>query len=123
MGVQSNSRFEAFDGSATPRATTLAFNQVGMGYFRTMTTKILDGREFDRTEHRRDVCVLTQGAARALFPGQPTLGQYVRTPANAGLDLQRGGAGGGRVEGPAVACRVIGSPRTPSSAACARRRR
>jgi len=43
MGVQSNSRFEAFDGSATPRATTLAFNQVGMGYFRTMTTKILDG--------------------------------------------------------------------------------
>jgi predicted permease len=107
-GFQSNSRFEAFEGSATPRATTLAFNHVGMGYFRTMTTRILDGREFERSEHRRDVCVLNQGAARALFPGQPALGQYVRTPANAGLDLLRGGGGGGQVEGPAVTCRVVG---------------
>ena len=90
-GYQSNSRFEAFDGAATPRTATLAFNHVGAGYFRTMTTRILDGREFEPGERRRDVCVLNEGAARTLFPGQPALGQYVRTPANAGLDIVRGG--------------------------------
>ena len=106
-GYQLDSRFDAFDGSATPRAATLAFNHVGAGYFRTMTTRILDGREFEPGERRRDVCVLNEGAARALFPGQPALGQYVRTPANAGLDIVQGG-GGNRVAAPAVTCRVVG---------------
>ena len=106
-GYQSNSRFEAFDGAATPRTATLAFNHVGAGYFRTMTTRILDGREFEPGERRRDVCVLNEGAASTLFPGQAALGQYVRTPANAGLDIVRGGSGG-RVAAPAVACRVVG---------------
>jgi predicted permease len=106
-GYQSNSRFEAFDGAATPRAGTLAFNHVGAGYFRTMTTRILDGREFEPGERRRDVCVLNESAARTLFPGQPALGQYVRTPANTGLDIVRGGSGG-RGAAPTVTCRVVG---------------
>jgi predicted permease len=106
-GYQSDSRFEAFDGAATPRTATLAFNHVGAGYFRTMTTRILEGREFAPGERRRDICVLNQSAARALFPGQPALGQYVRTPADAGLDLVRG-TSAGRVPGPAVSCRVVG---------------
>lgn len=106
-GFQSDSRFEAFDGAATPRTVTLAFNHVGAGYFRTMTTRILDGREFAPGERRRDICVLNQSAARALFPGQPALGQYVRTPADAGLDLVPG-SGAARVPGPAVSCRVVG---------------
>jgi predicted permease len=106
-GYQSNSRFEAFDGAATPRTATLAFNQVGAGYFRTMTTKILDGREFEPRERRRDVCVLNEGAARALFPGQSAVGQYVRSADNAGLDIVRGGSGGRQISAP-VACRVVG---------------
>jgi hypothetical protein len=38
-GFQSNGRLEAFDGASTPRTSTLAFNHVSPGYFRTMTTK------------------------------------------------------------------------------------
>jgi predicted permease len=106
-GFQSNGRFEAFDGAATPRTSTLAFNHVGPGYFRTMTTKILDGREFEPRERRRDVCVLNENAARALFPGQSALGQYVRSADNAGLDIARDGSGGRLLSSPVV-CRVVG---------------
>jgi putative ABC transport system permease protein len=106
-GYQSNGRFEAFDGAATPRTSTLAFNHVSPGYFRTMTTKILDGREFEPRERRRDVCVLNEGAARALFPGQSALDQYVRSTDNAGLDVARGGSGGLLHSSPVV-CRVVG---------------
>ena len=63
-GFQSNGRFEAFDGAATPRTSTLAFNHVSPGYFRTMTTKILDGREFESRERRRDVLRINDSAAR-----------------------------------------------------------
>jgi hypothetical protein len=106
-GFQSNSLFEASDGAATPRRATLAFNHVSAGYFRTMTTKILDGREFEPRERRRDVCVLNEGAARTLFPGQSALGQYVRTSDNTGLDIARGGSGGRLLSAPVV-CRVVG---------------
>jgi predicted permease len=105
-GYQSNARFESSDGGATPRASTLAYNHVGAGYFRTMTTKIVDGREFETRERRRDVCVLNEGAARALFPGQSALDQYVRSSDNAGIDIIRGG--NGRTLSAPVACRVVG---------------
>lgn len=105
-GSQSNARFEASGGAAAPRASTLAYNQVGAGYFRTMTTKILHGREFETRERRRDVCVLNEGAATALFPGQSALDQYVRSADNAGLDMIRGGSG--RVLSAPVLCRVVG---------------
>jgi predicted permease len=106
-GFQSNGRFEAFDGASTPRTSTLAFNHVSPGYFRTMTTRILDGREFEPRERRRDVCVLNEGAVRTLFPGQSALGQYVRTADNSGLDIARGGSGGRLLSAPVV-CRVVG---------------
>jgi hypothetical protein len=78
-GHQSNARFEALDASGSPNIVTLAFNSVGAGYFQTMTTRILQGREFETRERRRDVCVLNESAANALFPGQSALGRYVRT--------------------------------------------
>jgi predicted permease len=105
-GYQSNARFEAFDGAATPRASTLAYNHVGAGYFRTMATKILHGREFETRERRRDVCVLNESAASALFPGQAALDQYVRSSDNAGLDVVRNGNGPTRSA--PVVCRVVG---------------
>ena len=106
-GFQSTGRFEAFDGAATPQTSTLAFNHVSSGYFRTMTTKILDGREFEPRERRSDVCVLNEGAARALFPGQSALGQYVRSADNSGPDIARDGSGG-RLPSSPVVCRVVG---------------
>jgi predicted permease len=78
-GFQANSSFEALaDDAATP-ALTLAYNDVGPGYFQTMRTKIIDGREFEKRERERDVCVLNQSAASQLFPHQQAIGRYVRT--------------------------------------------
>lgn len=105
-GYQSDARFEAGDGSASPTAVTLAFNSVGAGYFQTMSTRIVAGREFAIHERRRDVCVLNESAARSLFRGQPALDRYVRTADRSGLDLVRGGDGRARSE--PVTCRVVG---------------
>lgn len=105
-GYQSNARFETSDNGAPPRASTLAYNHVGAGYFRTMTTKILDGREFETRERRRDVCVLNESAAKALFPGQSALDQYVRSSDNKGIDMIRGG--NGRFLSAPIVCRVVG---------------
>jgi len=83
-GSQATARFEALaEGSASGDAASLAYNGVGPGYFRTMATDILAGREFEARERTRDVCVLNQAAAAFLFPGQPALGRYVRTATDA----------------------------------------
>jgi hypothetical protein len=57
----------------------MAYNDVGPGYFRTMKTAILEGREFQDNERDRSVCVLNQSAAAYLFPREQAIGQYVRS--------------------------------------------
>ena len=57
----------------------VAYNYVGPGYFRTMGTRIVTGREFERKERKRDVCVLNQRAAAFLFGRQAPVGQYLRS--------------------------------------------
>jgi predicted permease len=89
-------------GAASDEAITLAYNSVGPGYFRTMGTAIVEGREFDPRERTRDVCVLNQAAAAALFPRQAVLGRYVRAAAGVA-----GNRGGERATNP-VTCRVVG---------------
>jgi len=72
--------FQAMTGGATsPEDSRLAWNEVGPGYFRTMQTGILAGREFERNERDRSVCVLNKSAASHLFPRQEAVGQYVRS--------------------------------------------
>ena len=105
-GFQSNARFEAPDASGA-QPVTLAFNAVGAGYFRTIATKIVAGRQFQPRERRRDVCVLNESAAGALFPGQSALEHYVRTSDATGLDIVRGGSAG-RMKSEPVTCRVVG---------------
>jgi hypothetical protein len=81
----------------------MAYNDVGPGYFRTMKTAILQGREFYDTERDRSVCVLNQSAAAYLFPHQRAIGQYVRsTPGATANPAGRG------VLPQNVICRVIG---------------
>ncbi len=74
-----------------------------------MKTSILAGREFAPDERLRDVCVVNQSAANALFPRQSAIGRYVQTrdplmgqrgPAAAGPGLDAGA--------PTFTCRVIG---------------
>jgi predicted permease len=105
-GFQSNARFEALDQPAS-EAVSLAFNAVGNGYFRTMDTRIVAGREFEAGERRRDVCVLNESAARLLFPGQSAIGRHVRSADNIGIELVRGG-GARRLLSDPVTCRVVG---------------
>ncbi|HEU0179045.1 MAG TPA: ABC transporter permease [Blastocatellia bacterium] len=72
--------FQATGSSANSREDSrLAWNQVGPGYFRTMQIRILAGREFERNERDRSVCILNKSAASHLFPQQVAIGQYVRS--------------------------------------------
>jgi predicted permease len=92
------------DGATSPEGATLAYNAVGPGYFRTMETAIVMGREFETRERSRDVCVLNQAAAAFLFPGQPAVGRYVRTTTKVGTSR-----GGDRLsESGPITCRVVG---------------
>jgi predicted permease len=79
-GYDSASRFEALGGDATPiEDSHLAYNEVGPGYFQTMKTQIEKGREFEKNERSRGVCVLNRSAANYFFPRQEALGRYVRS--------------------------------------------
>jgi hypothetical protein len=71
-----------------------------------MTTKILQGREFETRERRRDLCVLNESAASALFPGRSALDQYVRSSGNAGIATVRNDNSNMLSE--PVVCRVVG---------------
>ena len=93
----------ASSGSNPAEDPRMAYNDVGPGYFRTMKTTILDGREFQDHERDRSVCILNQSAAAYLFPHQRATGQYVRsTP---GTTRDESGFG---MTPENVVCRVIG---------------
>ena len=89
-----SSRFRA-SGAQDSGDLLMAYNHVGPGYFRTMQTRILAGREFDRTERERTVCAINESAARRLFPNGQPIGRSVE-----------GTAGDRKL--PAAACRIIG---------------
>jgi len=67
------------NGPNPPEDAQMPFNDVGAGYFRTIQTRIIAGREFEKSDRQLDVCVLNQSAANFFFPGQSPIGQYVRS--------------------------------------------
>jgi predicted permease len=89
-----SSRFQA-SGTQNSGDSLMAYNHVGPGYFRTMQTRILAGREFERRERERIVCVINESAARHLFPNRQPIGQSVESTS-------------GDKKLPAAACRIIG---------------
>jgi predicted permease len=99
-GLQRTAVFQVIGEVAnSPEGAAAAYNYVGPGYFRTMGTKILMGREFEKNERRRDICVLNQAAASLLFGRQAPLGQYLRST---DADRSQGGIPGG------LSCRIVG---------------
>lgn len=77
---QATSSFQAASGAPDAlEDSRMAYNHVGPGYFQTMRTTILEGREFKPAERDLSVCVLNQSAAAFLFPRQAAVGQYVRS--------------------------------------------
>jgi predicted permease len=83
------------DGPNPPEDTQMPYNDVGAGYFRTMRTRILAGREFEKNERELNVCILNQSAAAFFFANQQPLGRYVRSRTTQEFPDQ-------------IACRVIG---------------
>jgi predicted permease len=78
-GFDSRGLFQAMnDGSSPPEDSHMAYNAVGPGYFRTMHTHILEGREFEKNEREPNVCILNRSAANYLFPHQEVLDRYIR---------------------------------------------
>jgi predicted permease len=56
-------------GAANPQNHSIAFNDVGDGYFATIGTRMLAGREFNQQDRDRSTCIVNQAAAQLLFPG------------------------------------------------------
>jgi hypothetical protein len=83
------------NGPNPPEDTQMPYNDVGAGYFRTIQTRILDGREFEKSDRQLDVCILNQSAASFFFPGQSPVGQYVRSRKTADFEDE-------------FSCRVVG---------------
>ena len=83
----SNHDIEGWDG-ADGVQPVLPWKQVSPGYFETMGTTLLEGREFDRLDAgRAPVAIVSRSLARTYWPGEPTLGKGLRPgglPAPAG---------------------------------------
>jgi predicted permease len=77
-GIKITDDFQAVgEGPNPPEDTQMAYNEVGPGYFRTMKTRILAGREFGVQERRLNVCILNESAAEFFFPHQQAIGRYI----------------------------------------------
>ncbi|MGC2660981.1 MAG: ABC transporter permease [Bryobacteraceae bacterium] len=78
-GEEVMSRFQPLDsGSKRLEDVHLAFNDIGPGYFQTMRTPIVLGREFTKADRLPNVCVVNRSAAAFLFPHEDALGRYIR---------------------------------------------
>jgi predicted permease len=79
-GVLITSRFEAVtENPEPPEDPHIAYNAVGPGYFRTMNTHILEGREFQKNERSMNICIVNRAAANFFFPREQAMGRYVRS--------------------------------------------
>lgn len=90
---------------ATPQSShSVDYNVVSGGYFRTMGTPILAGREFTQADieagPQPSVCIVNQAAARLFFPGQNAIGNALVANRESGAEQ-----GGTQFSGE---CRVVG---------------
>lgn len=53
-------------------------NDVGAGYFATLGTRMLAGRDFSGEDADANTCILNRSAANALFHASPAIGQTLR---------------------------------------------
>ena len=56
----------------------LAFNEVGAHYFSTLGLPIVTGRDFVNNDSDTDACIVSQGAAKKLFPKGSAIGGTLR---------------------------------------------
>jgi predicted permease len=53
-------------------------NDVGPGYFATLGTRMLAGKDFSGEDTDANTCILNRSAANAIFPGETAIGQTLR---------------------------------------------
>ena len=58
---------------------SIAFNEVGDGYFSTIGTRLLAGREFTTDDADRTICVLNQSAAHLFFADAIAIGETLKS--------------------------------------------
>jgi putative ABC transport system permease protein len=90
--------FSTVSPSAQELKQPLQFNEVGQDFFSTMEIPLLAGRDFVNSDADADTCVVSQSAAKKMFPKAPALGSTLR---QFQFSLDRGGAS-------ESTCRVIG---------------
>lgn len=72
-------KLEAYSFAHTQEAHSITWNDVGDGYFATMRTRVLAGRDFTRADHDRSTCILNEAAGSLLFSGAQPLGNSIKT--------------------------------------------
>jgi predicted permease len=90
--------FSTVSPSAQEAKQPLQFNEVGQDFFSTMEIPLLAGRDFVNSDADADTCIVSQSAAKKMFPKAPALGSTLR---QFQFLLDRGGAS-------ESTCRVIG---------------
>jgi putative ABC transport system permease protein len=70
------------------RTDVVNFNAVGAGYFKTMATPMLAGRDFDDrdTTNSRKVAIVTEQFARKFFEGRSPVGRVFQIEEGAGVE-------------------------------------
>ncbi|MCC7053014.1 MAG: ABC transporter permease [Gemmatimonadaceae bacterium] len=83
LGLNNSSTSVAVPGSVVPASdnVTMAFAVAGPGYFATMGTSVLQGREFTRLATRTEAreLIINQAFADRFWPGKDAVGQTVRS--------------------------------------------
>jgi predicted permease len=67
---------------ASGRAFTIDWNVIAPGYFATLRTAIVAGRDFAVTDRvgTQPVAIVSEGAARQFWPGEEAIGKYLLQP-------------------------------------------
>ncbi len=84
-GSSWDQRVQAQGSEASPEAKSAWFNRVGPGYFETMQTPLLAGRDFDAHDSDApNVAIVNEKFAQEVFGGKDPLGRTFRYEAEAG---------------------------------------
>jgi predicted permease len=75
-------RFVAADAGPKAQAVGIFTNAVGRGFFETVGTPFITGRDLRNDETDADSCILNQAAAARLFPKQNAMAQMLRQMPN-----------------------------------------
>jgi len=74
--------FSRFDVTGTGRSRQMQYNTVSSGFFSTVGIPIVRGRDFTSAEMNGQYAIVTEAAARVLWPGQDPLGKVLHSQHN-----------------------------------------